>query len=48
MGRFGVISQLDSFKRHGKYGGALHVYFHVHHVARVPVSDELSEVVGFS
>ena len=36
-GGFGVISQLDSFKfeRHGKYGGALQVYFHVHHVARI-------------
>ena len=30
-GGFGVISQLDSFKRHGKYGEALHMYFHVYH-----------------
>ena len=47
-GKFGIIYDLSSFKRHGKYGGAIHVFFHVHHLARASVRDVLSEVVGFS
>ena len=47
-GNFGIVYDLSSFKRHGKYGGAIHVFFHVHHLARASVRDVLSEVVGFS